>query len=36
MSQHAYFNILDDQVLPFSQHLRGEYAIDTPIFQEDR
>ncbi|GBM32804.1 hypothetical protein AVEN_182707-1 [Araneus ventricosus] len=29
-------NILDDQVLPFSQHLHDEYALATPIFQDDR
>ncbi|GBN59416.1 hypothetical protein AVEN_143125-1 [Araneus ventricosus] len=35
MNQHVYFNILDDQVLPFSQHLHDEYALVTPIFQDD-
>ncbi|GBN33639.1 hypothetical protein AVEN_50036-1 [Araneus ventricosus] len=28
-------NNLDDQVLPFSQHLHDEYALVTPIFQDD-
>ncbi|GBN91436.1 hypothetical protein AVEN_267786-1 [Araneus ventricosus] len=35
MNQHLYFNILDDQVLPFSQHLHDEFAPVTPIFQDD-
>ncbi|GBL81284.1 hypothetical protein AVEN_143603-1 [Araneus ventricosus] len=35
MNQHVYFNILDDQVLPFSQHLHDEYALVTHIFQDD-
>ncbi|GBO42020.1 hypothetical protein AVEN_38796-1 [Araneus ventricosus] len=35
MNQHLYFNILDDQVLPFSQHLNDVYALVTPIFQDD-
>ncbi|GBL91023.1 hypothetical protein AVEN_184413-1 [Araneus ventricosus] len=35
MNQHVYFNILDDQVLPFSQHLHDEYALVTLIFQDD-
>ncbi|GBM07667.1 hypothetical protein AVEN_228166-1 [Araneus ventricosus] len=35
MNQHVYFNILDDLVLPFSQHLHDEYALVTPIFQDD-
>ncbi|GBN57520.1 hypothetical protein AVEN_44516-1 [Araneus ventricosus] len=35
MNQHVYFNILHDQVLPFSQHLHDEYALVTPIFQDD-
>ncbi|GBN00545.1 hypothetical protein AVEN_61454-1 [Araneus ventricosus] len=35
MNQHVYFNILDDQVLAFSQHLHVEYAVVTPIFQDD-
>ncbi|GBL90922.1 hypothetical protein AVEN_28019-1 [Araneus ventricosus] len=26
---------MDDQVLPFSQHLHDEYALVTPIFQDD-
>jgi hypothetical protein len=33
VSHHAYFNLLDDQVLHFSQHLHDEYAIDTPRLQ---
>ncbi|GBN85854.1 hypothetical protein AVEN_26796-1 [Araneus ventricosus] len=35
MNKHVYFNILDDQVLPFSQHLQVEYALVTRIFQDD-
>ncbi|GBO00053.1 hypothetical protein AVEN_14674-1 [Araneus ventricosus] len=35
MNQHVYFNILDDQVLPFSQNLHDEYALVTHIFQDD-
>ncbi|GBM64413.1 hypothetical protein AVEN_52536-1 [Araneus ventricosus] len=35
MNQHVYFNILDHQVLPFSQHLHDEYALVTLIFQDD-
>ncbi|GBM29268.1 hypothetical protein AVEN_155221-1 [Araneus ventricosus] len=35
MNQHVYFNIQDDQVLPFSQHLHDEYTLVTPIFQDD-
>ncbi|GBN67452.1 hypothetical protein AVEN_204816-1 [Araneus ventricosus] len=35
MNQHVYFNILDGQELPFSQHLHHEYALVTPIFQDD-
>jgi hypothetical protein len=35
MNQFVYFNILDDQLLPFSQYLHNEYAIDTPIFPDD-
>ncbi|GBO13371.1 hypothetical protein AVEN_118462-1 [Araneus ventricosus] len=34
-NQHVYFNILDDQVLPFSHHLHDEYALVTRIFQDD-
>ncbi|GBO22633.1 hypothetical protein AVEN_73300-1 [Araneus ventricosus] len=33
MSRHVYFNILDDQVLPFSQHLHDEYALVTLFFK---
>ncbi|GBL96854.1 hypothetical protein AVEN_118971-1, partial [Araneus ventricosus] len=35
INQHVYFNILDDQVLPFSQHLHDEYALVIPICQGD-
>ncbi|GBO18736.1 hypothetical protein AVEN_171943-1 [Araneus ventricosus] len=35
MNQHVYFNILDHQVLPFSQHLHDEFALATPISQDD-
>ncbi|GBM37951.1 hypothetical protein AVEN_46254-1 [Araneus ventricosus] len=35
MNQHVYFNILDDQVLTFSQHLREVYPLVIPIFQDD-
>lgn len=35
MNQYVYFNILGDQVLPFRQHLHDEFAVDTPIFQDD-
>ncbi|GBN09766.1 hypothetical protein AVEN_84553-1 [Araneus ventricosus] len=35
MNHHVYFNILDDQVLLFSQHLHYEYALVTHIFQDD-
>ncbi|GBO19717.1 hypothetical protein AVEN_241543-1 [Araneus ventricosus] len=35
MNQHVYFNILDDQMLLFSQHLHDEYALVTNIFQDD-
>ncbi|GBO14846.1 hypothetical protein AVEN_18639-1 [Araneus ventricosus] len=35
MNQHVYFNILDDQVLPFSEYFHDEYALVTPIFQDD-
>ncbi|GBM60951.1 hypothetical protein AVEN_192402-1 [Araneus ventricosus] len=35
MNQHVYFNILDDQVLPFSQRLHDEHALVAPIFQHD-
>ncbi|GBM28960.1 hypothetical protein AVEN_232050-1 [Araneus ventricosus] len=35
MNQHVSFNILDDQALPFSQHLHDEYAFVTPIFEDD-
>ncbi|GBO27488.1 hypothetical protein AVEN_113610-1 [Araneus ventricosus] len=35
MNQHVYFNILDDQVLPFSQHLHDEYAQVAPIFKDN-
>ncbi|KMQ82236.1 caax protease, partial [Lasius niger] len=33
--EHVYLNILDEQVLPFSQHIHDEYAVETPIFQDD-
>ncbi|GBL70790.1 hypothetical protein AVEN_188923-1, partial [Araneus ventricosus] len=26
---------MDDEVLPSSQHLQDEYALDTTIFQDD-
>ncbi|GBN86349.1 hypothetical protein AVEN_200624-1 [Araneus ventricosus] len=35
MNQHVCFNLLDDQVLPFSQHLHYEYALVAFIFQDD-
>jgi hypothetical protein len=35
MNQFAYFNILGDQLLPFSQHLQNECAIDIPNFPDD-
>ena len=34
MNQEVYLNILNDQVLLFSQHLLDEYAIVHPIVQD--
>ncbi|GBN04018.1 hypothetical protein AVEN_198678-1 [Araneus ventricosus] len=35
MNKHVYFNVLDDLVLSFSQQLHDEFALVTPIFQND-
>lgn len=35
MNQNVYFNILDEQVFPFKEHLYDKYAADAPFFQYD-